>query len=152
MPRYAIKSQKEIDALFTDYRERPKRLAVIDESVCIGCTKCIQACPFDSIIGAAKQMHTVMSQACIGCELCVPLCPVDCIDMVQDNTSTDTAEKLDRAQDDYLKRTQRLNTAKTKKALKQTQAQKIALRQAAIKAAVQRSKQKKQQPFSNGSS
>ena len=57
-------------------------LAVIDEAVCIGCTKCIQACPVDAILGAAKQMHTVIASECTGCELCVAPCPVDCIDMV----------------------------------------------------------------------
>ena len=58
------------------------RLAVIDEAVCIGCTKCIQACPVDAILGAAKQMHTVIASECTGCELCVAPCPVDCIAMV----------------------------------------------------------------------
>lgn len=57
-------------------------LAVIDEQVCIGCTKCIQACPVDAILGAAKQMHTVIASECTGCKLCVAPCPVDCIDMV----------------------------------------------------------------------
>ena len=57
-------------------------VAVIDEQVCIGCTLCIQACPVDAIVGAAKQMHTVIEQECTGCELCLPPCPVDCIDMV----------------------------------------------------------------------
>lgn len=57
-------------------------LAVIREDECIGCTKCIQACPVDAITGAAKLMHTVISHECTGCELCVAPCPVDCIDMV----------------------------------------------------------------------
>ena len=57
-------------------------VAIIDEQVCIGCTLCIQACPVDAILGAAKQMHTVIEDECTGCELCVPPCPVDCIDMV----------------------------------------------------------------------
>lgn len=57
-------------------------LAVIDEDVCIGCTKCIQACPVDAIVGAAKRMHTVIADECTGCELCVPPCPVDCIALV----------------------------------------------------------------------
>lgn len=61
-------------------RERP--VAVIDESACIGCTLCIQACPVDAIVGAAKQMHTVLPSLCTGCDLCVPPCPVDCIAMV----------------------------------------------------------------------
>ncbi len=57
-------------------------LAVIRESECIGCTKCIQACPFDAIIGSNKLMHSVISNDCSGCELCVPACPVDCIDLI----------------------------------------------------------------------
>ncbi len=61
-------------------RERP--VAVIDEAACIGCTLCIQACPVDAIVGAAKQMHTVIPSLCTGCDLCVPPCPVDCIAMV----------------------------------------------------------------------
>lgn len=59
--------------------EKPRTLARIIENECIGCTKCIQACPVDAIVGAAKLMHTVLSDACTGCELCVPACPVDCI-------------------------------------------------------------------------
>jgi len=56
-------------------------LVVIIEEHCIGCTKCIQACPVDAIVGAAKQMHTVIGEECTGCELCLPPCPVDCIDI-----------------------------------------------------------------------
>ena len=62
--------------------EGPLRLAVIDEAWCIGCTLCIKACPVDCIVGAAKQMHTVIEAHCTGCELCLPVCPVDCIAMV----------------------------------------------------------------------
>ena len=57
-------------------------VAYIREDECIGCTKCIQACPVDAILGAAKQMHTVIIDECTGCDLCVEPCPVDCIDMV----------------------------------------------------------------------
>ena len=56
-------------------------VAWIDEAACIGCAKCIQACPVDAISGAAKFMHTVLSQHCTGCELCIPPCPVDCIEL-----------------------------------------------------------------------
>lgn len=59
----------------------PKAIAVIDETECIGCTACIKACPVDAIMGATKQMHTVISAECSGCELCIAPCPVDCIDM-----------------------------------------------------------------------
>lgn len=59
-----------------------KKIAFIREDECIGCTKCIQACPVDAILGAAKQMHTVIIDECTGCDLCVEPCPVDCIDMV----------------------------------------------------------------------
>lgn len=57
-------------------------IAVIDEASCIGCTLCIQACPVDAILGASKQMHTVIAMECTGCELCIAPCPVDCISMV----------------------------------------------------------------------
>jgi electron transport complex protein RnfB len=62
--------------------EGPLRVARIDEALCIGCTLCIQACPVDAIVGAAKRMHTVVAQWCTGCDLCVPPCPMDCIAMI----------------------------------------------------------------------
>jgi electron transport complex protein RnfB len=62
-------------------REGPRAAAVIDEAWCIGCTLCIKACPVDCIVGAARQMHTVIEDRCTGCELCLPVCPVDCIVM-----------------------------------------------------------------------
>lgn len=62
--------------------EGPRRLAVIDESACIGCTLCLPACPVDCIVGGPKVLHTVMASLCTGCELCLPVCPVDCISLV----------------------------------------------------------------------
>ena len=62
--------------------EKPRTVAVIDEEICIGCTLCIQACPVDAIVGASKQMHTVIASECTGCDLCLPPCPVDCIEMI----------------------------------------------------------------------
>jgi Na+-translocating ferredoxin:NAD+ oxidoreductase subunit B len=67
-----------------------KKVAFIREAECIGCTKCIQACPMDAILGAAKQMHTVIADECTGCDLCVEPCPVDCIDMIPVTTSVNT--------------------------------------------------------------
>ncbi|GMG87190.1 electron transport complex subunit RsxB [Biformimicrobium ophioploci] len=64
-----------------------KKVAFIREDECIGCTKCIQACPVDAILGAAKQMHTVIADECTGCDLCVEPCPVDCIDMIPVETT-----------------------------------------------------------------
>ena len=61
---------------------KAKSVAFIDENTCIGCTLCIQACPVDAIVGAAKQMHTIIKQECTGCELCLAPCPVDCISML----------------------------------------------------------------------
>ncbi len=61
--------------------EEALHLAVIEEEHCIGCTLCIQACPVDAIVGAPKQMHTVIADLCTGCKLCIPPCPVDCIRM-----------------------------------------------------------------------
>lgn len=67
--------------------ESVKTVAYIREDECIGCTKCIQACPVDAILGAAKQMHTVITSECTGCDLCVEPCPVDCIDMLPIETT-----------------------------------------------------------------
>lgn len=67
----------------------PRQRAVIDESLCIGCRKCLDVCPVDAIVGARKLMHTVIAQECNGCGLCVPPCPVDCIPMVAAPTTGD---------------------------------------------------------------
>ena len=66
--------------------EKQVTVVVVDEQRCIGCTLCIQACPVDAIVGAAKMMHTVIESECTGCNLCLPPCPVDCIDIVDIET------------------------------------------------------------------
>jgi Na+-translocating ferredoxin:NAD+ oxidoreductase subunit B len=80
-----------VDVPSSDEIELPiKRVAFIHENLCIGCTKCIQACPVDAIVGAAKMMHTVIKSECTGCDLCVDPCPTDCIEMIDVPTTPDT--------------------------------------------------------------
>lgn len=71
----------EATPLDSPYPPTPAQVAFIREAECIGCTKCLKACPVDAIVGAAKLMHTVMAAECTGCELCIAPCPVDCIDL-----------------------------------------------------------------------
>ncbi|ADO48456.1 electron transport complex subunit RsxB [[Enterobacter] lignolyticus] len=71
-------------------QEPVRMLAVIDEPNCIGCTKCIQACPVDAIVGATRAMHTVVSDLCTGCNLCVAPCPTQCITLLPVKTTTET--------------------------------------------------------------
>ena len=109
-------------ALDSSRGDAPAQIAYIREAECIGCTKCIQACPVDAIIGAAKLMHTVIIDECTGCDLCVAPCPVDCIEMrpladvlpiVGDLASSDTERrerglKRDRARRRFEQRNARL--------------------------------------------
>jgi Na+-translocating ferredoxin:NAD+ oxidoreductase subunit B len=60
---------------------RPPTVAFIDEARCIGCAKCLPACPVDAIVGAQRFMHTIVAELCTGCDLCLPPCPVDCIEL-----------------------------------------------------------------------
>lgn len=99
-------------------------VALIDEQWCIGCTLCIQACPVDAIVGAAKSMHTVLFAECTGCELCIEPCPVDCIEMRSVDslsaagapgpfsTATDWRDAADRYRTRFEARTDRLNREK----------------------------------------
>jgi electron transport complex protein RnfB len=95
-----------------------QRIAFIREAECIGCTKCIQACPVDAIVGAAQLMHTVVKDLCIGCDLCVPPCPVDCIDMleVEDHSTTEQQkEKAKAAKQRFQSRKIRLEKIEARK-------------------------------------
>ncbi|WP_281364988.1 electron transport complex subunit RsxB [Pseudomonas reactans] len=119
----------------------PAQIAYIREAECIGCTKCIQACPVDAIVGAAKLMHTVIVDECTGCELCVAPCPVDCIEMrptaavlpivgglaTNDQQRHERSLKRDRARRRYEQRNARLQ---------REDAQKIAERLARAKRSV----------------
>jgi electron transport complex protein RnfB len=123
-------------------KTKPSMLAIIREDECIGCTKCIQACPVDAILGASKQMHTVISDECTGCELCVSPCPVDCIDMVVIEKSEVEKQKADLARRRFNARQLRL--AK-EKAEKNTAQQRLSLtkKQEYIQSALARVKEKK---------
>lgn len=90
---------KALDPALADYV--PNRIAAIAEADCIGCAKCLAACPVDAIVGAPKFMHTVLSAECTGCELCLPPCPVDCIVM---RPAPEAASAADKAPSYYQKR------------------------------------------------
>lgn len=137
----------------------PGTVAFIDEALCIGCTKCIQACPVDAIVGAPKQMHTVIEALCTGCELCVAPCPVDCIYMqpARDTTTgirvpASGRERADFFRDRYHARNARLARNKAedqarlhRKAAAAAQDDIIARRKAEIAAAVARVRERRAQ-------
>lgn len=79
---------------------QPRAVALVNEEACIGCTLCIQACPVDAIVGAIKQMHTVIAAECTGCELCVAPCPMDCISMMpKERLGYSARNQLDNTED-----------------------------------------------------
>jgi electron transport complex protein RnfB len=156
--------------------ERPRPVAVIDETLCIGCTLCMQACPVDAIVGAAKRMHTILPSLCTGCDLCVAPCPVDCIEMVEvtpGRTGWDawSQEQADAARDRHDFRRMRLQreraendarlaakaAAKLKAldadgGLSQEQLAEQARKKAIIAAAIERARLKKEQAASKETS
>lgn len=117
--------------------EKPPTVAHIRADECIGCTKCIQACPVDAIIGAAKQLHTVLINECTGCGLCVPPCPVDCIDMVSVTKPLYTPERARESFNARMLRLQRNTLEKNAIAV-------VDAKKSYIQAAVARAKAKKQ--------
>ena len=101
--------------------EKPLEIAVIDEQTCIGCTLCIEACPVDAIIGASKQMHTVITAYCTGCELCLPPCPVDCISMIPAAHPVWSQQDADAARERFNSRNLRMQREQQKKEQKLAQ-------------------------------
>lgn len=122
---------------------KPRAIAVIREAECIGCAKCIQACPVDAILGSGKQMHTIIATECTGCELCIPPCPVDCIDLVtlnsQDPINNGEANHYRKR---FTAREARLNEEKIAKKLKE-QEKSLLQKKKYIEAAIARVKAKK---------
>lgn len=147
--------------------EGPLRLAVIDETWCIGCTLCIKACPVDCIVGASKLMHTVIESQCTGCELCLPACPVDCIDMRPNSPATGwdawsasqaqasreryefhqfRVARLTRENDERLASKAQAKLADLAAASRHTDPQVLAQKRAVIEAALERARAKKIAP------
>ena len=102
--------------------ESAPAVVIIDEDVCIGCTKCIDACPVDAIVGSGKRMHSVLADECTGCELCIPPCPVDCIAIVPiaavPLSRDEVLVRADKARQRYESREQRRHTHDGDAALK----------------------------------
>ncbi|HTM62950.1 MAG TPA: RnfABCDGE type electron transport complex subunit B [Gammaproteobacteria bacterium] len=129
-------------------KAKPEFTAVIRESECIGCTKCIAVCPVDAILGSAKSMHTIIKDECTGCELCIPPCPVDCIDLIEiapaklsaeDNINESTRNQY---RNRYLAREKRLEKDKKRQMEKKLQSS-IHERKNYILAAAERARVKK---------
>jgi Na+-translocating ferredoxin:NAD+ oxidoreductase subunit B len=133
-------------------KQKSASVALIDPNTCIGCTKCIQACPTDAIIGSSKSMHTVLPSECTGCDLCLEVCPVDCITVNPIEALTDSQAK--KSQSDYFRKRYQHRKARLQKqhvqkqkdhllqkkgSIKQNQAT-LAARQALIQDIVQKRK------------
>ncbi len=158
--KLATLTGQNVQTMLTDMADKEKGLtaAVIREDECIGCTKCIQACPVDAILGTGKQMHSVIASECTGCELCVEPCPVDCIDIIdlpQRAYQPDTARQRFQARNQRLaqlqaEKSQRFQKAKLNNKTANTPTKKASInatlsaRQRYIQDAVQRVKQKRQ--------
>ncbi len=126
--------------------EKPPRIALIVEADCIGCTKCIQACPVDAIIGAPKLMHSVLIDRCTGCELCLPPCPVDCIVMVDAGRAAESVaqrrQRADAARERFTARNARL-LREQERERRQAAADQASASHTAVLAAIARAKSRR---------
>ena len=124
---------------------KPQTVAVIDEELCIGCTLCIEACPFDAIVGAAQLMHTVIARECTGCALCLPPCPVDCIRMVETGAQPTRAELRIAA-----KRARRRYELRTLRRERERRAVDTSCKQRTVQRAIERARQRLAQRKASG--
>ena len=144
--------QREVATLEAGMQEKQKGDSVVKirEAECIGCTKCITACPVDAIVGSGKLMHTVITDACNGCGLCLPPCPVDCIDVVELPRRTDLEQQqlANQSKTRYdnkgmrVVRQQQLAREKHQQAKTQLVKQSVSARKKAIEEAIGRVKKK----------
>ena len=125
--------------------EGPRHIAWIDEQWCIGCTLCITACPTDAILGASKQMHTVIEDACTGCELCLPVCPVDCIHLENVTLGNSGWNAWTQEQANQAKKRYELKKLRLSKEQGETHQDKdiAGLKESAVQAALERAKTQK---------
>jgi electron transport complex protein RnfB len=125
--------------------EGPRHIAWIDEQWCIGCTLCITACPTDAILGASKQMHTVIEDECTGCELCLPVCPVDCIHLDNVTLGNSGWNAWTQEQADQAKKRYALKKLRLSKEQGESHQDKdfVGLKQSAVQAALERAKAQK---------
>ena len=125
--------------------EGPRHIAWIDEQWCIGCTLCISACPTDAILGASKQMHTVIEDECTGCELCLPVCPVDCIHLDNVTLGNSGWNAWTQEQADQAKKRYALKKLRLSKEQGESHQDKdfVGLKQSAVQAALERAKAQK---------
>ena len=114
-------------------QHKPASVAFIIEQDCIGCVKCIVACPVDAIVGAAKFMHTVISSECTGCELCLAPCPVDCIIMKPVDNNTERTQKSAQAKRRYEARCSRKEKQEAEKVERMQQKKQLLLKMQAEK-------------------
>jgi electron transport complex protein RnfB len=133
-----------IEAMKQKYR--PPSVAWIEESLCIGCTKCIQACPVDAIVGTGKLMHTIISDECTGCGLCIEPCPMDCIHTTSlpERSHIEEKEKSIQWKARYEAHNIRLEKLKREKQIEHEKARLVTAKKLAISEAIARAKAKRE--------